>query len=69
VNGQKNIVRAVREKSGLSQTEFAMVYGFNARTLQQWEQGRAKPETAVLAYLRVIERDPKAVQAALNALS
>ena len=59
-------VRAVREKSGLSQTEFADRYGFNPRTLQQWEQGRSKPEAAVLAYLKVIDKNPEGVRTALQ---
>ena len=60
-------VRAIREKAGLSQAEFAQRYGFSARTLQEWEQGRAEPESAVRAYLTVIERNPKAVERALLA--
>jgi putative transcriptional regulator len=59
-------VKAVREKSGLSQTEFAFLYGFNPRTLQQWEQGRTKPDSAVRAYLAVIDRIPDAVTKALR---
>ena len=30
-------VKAIRAKSGLSQPEFAGRYGFNVRTLQEWE--------------------------------
>ena len=59
-------VRAVREKAGLSQADFAFRYGFNPRTLQEGEQGRSKPETAVLAYLKVIEKNPEGVLAALR---
>ncbi len=51
------------------QNDFALLYGFNPRTLQQWEQGRAKPETAVRAYLKVIERDPESVLATLRSKS
>src|SRR5258706_12251378 len=40
-------VHAIREKSGLSQSEFAARYGFRGRTLQEWEQGRARPDGAV----------------------
>jgi putative transcriptional regulator len=59
-------VRAVREKSGLSQSQFADRYGFNPRTIQDWEQGRARPDSAVRAYLTVIERNPSAVAKALR---
>lgn len=60
-------VKAVREKSGLSQSEFARKYGLNVRALQEWEQGRRAPEPAVRAYLLVIERNPGAVVRALHA--
>ena len=42
-------------------------YGFSRRTLQEWEQGRAQPESAVRAYLTVIDRNPRAVEEALRA--
>ena len=58
-------VKAIRSHTGLSQVEFARRYGFSPRSLQEWEQGRRKPESAARAYLLVIERDPKAVEAAL----
>jgi putative transcriptional regulator len=59
-------VRAVREKFGLSQSQFADRYGFNPRTIQDWEQGRSRPDSAVRAYLTVIERNPNAVAKALS---
>lgn len=58
-------VRAIREKTGMSQAEFASHYGFSGRTLQEWEQGRARPDSAVRAYLIVIDREPDAVRRAL----
>ncbi len=33
-------VRALRETLGLSQSNFAALFGFNVRSLQDWEQGR-----------------------------
>jgi len=36
------------------------------RSLQEWEQGRRRPESAVRAYLAVIDRNPEAVQKALT---
>ena len=59
-------VREVREGLGLAQSEFAERFGLSIRSLQEWEQARRLPDTAVLAYLRVIERNPKAVQSALK---
>ena len=35
------------------------------RSLQEWEQGRRRPESAVRAYLTVIDRNPEAVEKAL----
>ena len=58
-------VKAIRTRFGLSQAQFAERYGFNLRTLQDWECSRVQPPSAVLAYLRVIERFPETVEKAL----
>ena len=58
-------VKAIRAKSGLSQAQFARRFGFSARTLQDWELGRAHPPSAVRAYLMVIDRFPETVERAL----
>lgn len=60
-------VRALRKKLGLSQADFAALFGFNVRSLQDWEQGRREPEIPIRAYLAVIQRDPEAVIRALRA--
>ena len=59
---------ALRERLGLSQAEFARQFMLNLRTLQDWEQGRREPEDIARIYLRVIERNPDAVRAALGGL-
>lgn len=59
-------IKAIRQKSGLSQNEFALLYGFNPRTLQQWEQGRNQPDQALRAYLTLIGRDPTGVARTLR---
>ncbi len=59
-------VKRIRERSGLTQAEFARRYGISARSLQEWEQGRRQPEGAVRAYLLVIDRNPRAVETALQ---
>ncbi len=58
-------VRAVRQKTGLSQADFATRYALNPRTVQEWEQGRSEPDVATRAYLTVIDRNPQAVEEAL----
>lgn len=60
-------VGAIRKAKGLSQSQFAKRYGFELRTLQDWEQGRREPERAARILLRVIEREPEAVERALRA--
>jgi putative transcriptional regulator len=59
--------RALREALGLSQSDFAALFGFNVRSPQDWEQGRRLPEIPIRAYLSVIQRDPQAVIRALRA--
>lgn len=58
-------VKAIREKTGLSQEEFALRYGLEVASLRNWEQGRTQPEAAVRVLFRVIERNPRAVEDAL----
>jgi putative transcriptional regulator len=60
-------VKAIRAKLRMTQEEFAARFGFNINTLRHWEQGMRQPEGPARAYLRVIERAPKAVQEALRA--
>ena len=60
-------VKAIRKKLGLSQAKFAARFGFNVRVLQDWERKRHSPKGPVRAYLKVIERDPEAVEKALSA--
>jgi putative transcriptional regulator len=58
-------VAAIRKRLGLSQGEFAARFGFKLDAVQNWEQGRRRPDGAARAFLRVIEREPAAVQRAL----
>jgi putative transcriptional regulator len=60
-------VRAIREGQGLTREEFALRYGLQVRAIQEWEQGRRKPEPAVRAYMLVIKNQPAAVRKALTA--
>jgi putative transcriptional regulator len=60
-------VKAIRQKLGMSQAEFARSFGFTLDAVQNWEQGRRRPEGAARAFLKVIEREPDAVRRALAA--
>lgn len=59
-------VKEIRARSGLSQAEFAKRYGFNVRTLQDWESSGAQPPSPVRAYLTVIDYFPEMVAKALK---
>jgi putative transcriptional regulator len=59
-------IKSIRQKMGLTQAGFAASFGFSLYTLRGWEQGKRKPDPAVRAYMRVIEKAPDAVRAALT---
>lgn len=53
-------MKELRELLGLTQKEFALKFGFNLRTLQQWEQGRASTPVYLIPLVkRVIELESK----------
>src|SRR5262245_64023061 len=58
-------VKAIRQRLGQSQTEFARMIGVSVATLQNWEQGRRKPEGPARALLRVAAENPEVVARAL----
>lgn len=64
-SGEVDVV-AIRARSGLSQSAFAQRFGLDLRALQDWEQGRRKPTHAATSYLRVIDKAPDIVAAALS---
>jgi len=53
---------AARQKSGLSQSQFAELMGVSLRTLQEWEQGRRNPSGAAKTLLRVAESHPEVLR-------
>ena len=58
-------VRAIRTQLQKSQQEFALMIGVSVATLQNWEQGRRRPEGPARALLRVAAKNPQAVARAL----
>jgi putative transcriptional regulator len=58
-------VRAIRARFKLSREKFAARFGLDHRAVQEWEQGRRHPDRATRVLLKVIEREPEAVERAL----
>ena len=65
--GQVQVVSSpvieARRKTGLSQSQFAVLMGVSVRTLQGWEQGRKQPSGAARTLLAIASTNPKAVLA------
>lgn len=60
------MVRRIRMKLHASQVTFAHMIGVSVDTLQNWEQGRRRPEGPALVLLKVAETDPETVLKALH---
>ena len=56
----------IREKTGLSQSQFALIIGVKLKTLQNWEQGRRRPVGRARALLKILETDPEGAIKALH---
>ncbi|MFN0104446.1 MAG: NadS family protein [Bryobacteraceae bacterium] len=59
-------VRAIRERTSLSQSEFAGLIGASVKTLQNWEQDRRRPTGPAAALLRIIAQEPKLAVEAIH---
>jgi putative transcriptional regulator len=60
-------VRSVRDKTGLSQPQFASLLGVSAATLRNWEQGRRQPTGPARALLRIVKANPRFALETLHA--
>ena len=56
------LLRQARQKTGLSQTEFASRIATPVKTLRDWEQGRFKPPGGVLCLFKLIAAHPELSQ-------
>lgn len=54
-------VVAVRQQLNLSRSVFAMYLRTNTRTLENWEQGRARPNAQAATLIRLVARFPETV--------
>ena len=59
-------LRALRRRLGLSQSQFAIRFGFNLSTVKNWEQGRTQPDGPARLLLAVIAQHPDAVEDTLR---
>jgi len=59
-------IAALRAGHGLSQREFADLLGIDLRTLQNWEQGRNRPDGAALSLVLMFDRAPELVEEMLS---
>ncbi len=60
-------IKAIRQRTSLSQADFAHLIGVSVKTLQNWEQDRRRPTGPAAVLLRIISRQPRfAVRAIHN---
>jgi putative transcriptional regulator len=59
-------IRAVRERSGMTQQQFAAAFCIGLGTLQKWERGERRPSGTASSLLKVMRADLPAVVAALD---
>lgn len=60
-------IRMIRRKLDKSQSEFALMIGVSVSTLQNWEQGRRRPEGPARALLKIASENPETVVRSLSA--
>jgi putative transcriptional regulator len=54
-------VRAIRAKTGMTQSEFSRTFRISLPTLAKWEQGQRTPTGTARLLLHMIDREPKSV--------
>ncbi len=60
------LIHRVRWHTGLSQADFAAAYRIDPDHLRDLERGLVQADSALIAYLMVIDRAPEVVRAALT---
>ncbi|QND53798.1 transcriptional regulator [Phyllobacterium sp. 628] len=60
-------IKEIRKRYSKSTKDFERRFGIPAATMNNWEQGRRKPDPAGRLLLKVIEESPAAVEKALHA--
>ncbi|GAB7528521.1 DNA-binding transcriptional regulator [Pseudomonas sp. 3A(2025)] len=52
----------IRHQLNMSRPVFAMYLRTNTRTLENWEQGRAKPNAQAVTLIRLVQKFPETVE-------
>lgn len=55
-------IRAIRKRVASSTKAFERRFGIPAATMNNWEQGRRKPDPAARLLLKLIEEEPEVVE-------
>ncbi len=59
-------VKAIREKTGMSQEKFCVTFGISLGTLRHWEQGLRSPRGPARVLLKVMQYNPNAIIEAIQ---
>jgi putative transcriptional regulator len=59
-------VKAIRQRLGVTQAQFAEAFGLAIGTIRDWEQGRFMPDGPARVLLTLIEEKPELVRHLLN---
>jgi putative transcriptional regulator len=59
-------VKALRQRLGMTQAEFAEAFHLPITTLRDWEQRRSTPDAPARALLLAIERNPEVMRRLLS---
>lgn len=59
-------VQAIRQRTGLSQPDFAKSIGVSVATLRNWEQRHRTPTGPARILLRLLDRNPMIVEQTLS---
>jgi DNA-binding transcriptional regulator YiaG len=62
-------VKQVRDRLGISQAEFALRFGLELDTVQNWEQSRNIPDQSTRLLLKIIDSCPAVVESVLTGCS
>jgi DNA-binding transcriptional regulator YiaG len=66
INNESIDVPLLREKLGLSQSEFEKVFGVSEYLVKEWEKGVIKPEKPIFLLLRIADKWPDVFMTSLQ---